>query len=73
MGSGPTQSGGGKLTTTDGENKKLSSILPAIIACISSGGRLVYVPAGTEQLWIARFLTHPEVRYAELNRIVSIY
>jgi hypothetical protein len=34
---------------------------------------LVYVPAGTEQLWIARFLTHPEVRSAELNQIVSLY
>jgi hypothetical protein len=33
---------------------------------------LVYVPAGTEQLWIGRFLTHPEVRDAELNRIVTI-
>jgi hypothetical protein len=34
---------------------------------------LVYVPEGAEELWIVRFQTHPEVRYAELNGRITIY
>jgi hypothetical protein len=34
---------------------------------------LVYVPAGTEEMWIQIFESDPFVRYAELNQIMVLY